>query len=440
MPARARGTTDLCGAPLERALLARDALLQPARRAGFSLLETPLFEDAALFARSAGASSDLVSKEMFCFSRDARTYALRPEGTAGVIRALVDNGSLSAAGELRSAQAAKVCYCGPMFRAETPQAGRFRQFTQAGVEAVGVDDPLLDAQVVALLLEGLAAAGLASVELRLNTIGCTSDVESCRTAYLAELRSYLERRSMLLCADCRARSTRNALRVLDCKDPACQAVLDAAPRLAGFLCSSCDAAAASVRAGLDALGVRYRDWPRLVRGLDYYQKTAFEVVVEGSGAQNAVAGGGRFRLPTEEGVALGVGWAVGVERVLAATTAQVIPARADAVVVGLGEPARLVGLELTGALRRAGLRGDLAFGRVSLRSALRSASASGARFAVIIGARDLEAGVAQVRDLDAGEQRAVVLAEVPAMLRAARCWRRAAPTSARRQEPRRATD
>ena len=403
-----KGTYDVLPPASATWLAVREALLGPARRAGYGYVEPPVFEDVELFARGVGASTDIVAKEMFVFTdRGGRSLALRPEGTAGVLRALLQ-------GRLHTGPLpVKTWYAGPMFRAERPQAGRFRQFQQVGVEAVGLDDPALDAEVVALAAQGFAAVGLTGVRLLLTSLGDAA----CRPAYRERLQGFLA--GLDLDEETRRRAAVNPLRVLDDKRPEVQAQLGGAPLPPDHLCDACRAHHDAVRESLADLGVAWSDAPRLVRGLDYYTRTTFELVHDGLGAQSAVGGGGRYDglAETLGGPPLpGIGWALGVERTLLAAEAEGVAPAADGaldlVVVpigGAGSAPKRLGVRTADALRRAGLSATVVFGDRGLKGAMKAADRSGARHALVVGERDLAEGVAQLKDLTTGEQRAVPL-------------------------------
>ncbi len=405
-----KGTYDVL--PGSAFLAVRDGLLAPARLAGYAYLEAPVFEDTELFARGVGESTDVVSKEMYTFTdRGGRSLTLRPEGTAGVVRAVLEHGL--AAGRLPL----KVRYAGPMFRAERPQAGRFRQFQQVGVEAIGLIDPALDAEVVALAWEGFSGLGLSRVRLQLTSLGDPA----CRPAYREELSAFLA--ELDLDPATRARAALNPLRVLDDKRPELQEKLAGAPLMQDRLCADCKEFHEQVLAHLTALGVPFEAAPRLVRGLDYYMRTTFELVHDGLGAQSAVGGGGRYDGLSESigGPPLpGVGWALGTERTLLALAAEGIDLPGEAppafFVVPLGPAAKAWAVGLVGRLRAAGVAGDLAYGDRGLKGAMKAADRSGAAYAVVVGDRDLEAGVAQLKDLRSGGQTAVPLAELDTRL------------------------
>jgi histidyl-tRNA synthetase len=401
-----KGTYDVLPADSGRWLAVRDGLLEPARLAAYGYLETPVFEDTALFERGVGESTDVVSKEMYTFPDKAgRSLTLRPEGTAGVVRAVVEH-------RLNQGQLPlKVWYAGPMFRYEQPQSGRFRQFQQVGVEALGVDDPALDAEVVALGSHALHGVGLERVELLLTSLGDPQ----CRPAYVEKLRAFL-RAIPQFDEETRQRIERNPLRVLDDKRPEVIALVADAPLMVDALCTDCQAHYDAVREHLTDIGVGWKEAPRLVRGLDYYRRTTFEWQHSGLGAQSAVGGGGRYDGLSESigGPPLpGIGWALGMERILLALEAEgalgEIEPRVEVYVVAIGAAAKKVGVRLVNALRAERVAADLAYGDRKLGGAMKAASRSGAATTVVIGERDLAEDVAQVKDMASGEQRAVPL-------------------------------
>jgi histidyl-tRNA synthetase len=401
-----KGTYDVL--PGSAFLAVRDGLLAPAVRAGYGYVETPAFEETELFSRGVGESTDIVSKEMFTFAdRGGRSLTLRPEGTVGALRAALD------AGLHRGGLPVKLRYAGPMFRAERPQAGRYRQFQQVGVEALGLDDPALDAEVVALAAQAYADLGLSRVRLLLTSLGDPQ----CRPQYREKLGQFLA--GLDLDEDTRRRARINPLRVLDDKRPEVQEQLVRAPLMVQSLCEDCRLHLREVEGHLEALGVAYEPAPRLVRGLDYYMRTTFEFVHGGLGAQSAVGGGGRYDGLSEQigGPPLpGIGWALGVERTLLALEAEGVVAPGSATVdvffVPLGAAAKARAVALAGALRRADVGADLAYGDRGMKGAMKAADRSGARYAVVLGDRDLEAGVGQLKDLRSGEQAAVPLDEL----------------------------
>ncbi len=383
-------------------------------RAGYGLTHTPIFEDVRVFRRGIGEGSDVVGKEMYEFEdRGGRTLALRPEGTAPMVRAYVQH---------RPPLPWKAWYATPAFRYERPQAGRYRQHHQLGVEALGPADPDLDVEVIALADGFFRSLGLTDIVLKLNSMG---DGE-CRPAYVELLRSTLAERRHELCPEHRDRLDANPLRVLDCKKEPCRKASADAPRLTDHLCDPCREHFDRVRAGLDALAVPYLLDHRLVRGFDYYSRTTFEFAAGAlDAAQNGIGGGGRYDglvemlggPPTP-----GIGFGIGIERVLLACDAEgvfpVAPPILDAYVVDVagGQTAR----DVTASLRRAGLSADRAFDGRSMKSQLKSADRSGARVAIIVGPDEVAAGTVSVRLLrDAGTQRTVPMGEVVEAVRAA---------------------
>ena len=410
-----KGTYDVLPPASETWLRVQEVLAAPLRAAGYGYVETPVFEETSLFARGVGESTDVVTKEMYTFDdRGGRSLTLRPEGTAGVVRAFVEH-------RLHTGQLpAKLWYAGPNFRYERPQAGRYRHFTQVGAEAVGVDDPALDAELVSLAWDGYRALGLTRVRLLLNSLGDAT----CRPGYRQALVDFLF--GLDLDEDTRVRAGRNPLRVLDDKRPEVQAQLGGAPVLADHLCDACRAHYDEVRRHLAALGVEWEEAPRLVRGLDYYTKTTFEFVHDGLGSQSAVGGGGRY-----DGLSAsiggpdlsGVGWAVGVDRTVLALQAEgvalVDAPRVQVFVVPLGDAARARAVVLAAQLRRSGTSVDLPYGGRGLKGAMKAADRSGAALAVVLGDRDIAAGTAGLKDLRTGEQHDVPLEGLTATVRTA---------------------
>ncbi len=400
-----KGTYDVL--PGSAFLAVRDGLLEPAALSGYAYVEPPVFEDTELFARGVGESTDVVRKEMYTFTdRGGRSLTLRPEGTAGVVRAVLEHGLHH--GQLP----VKLRYAGPMFRAERPQAGRFRQFQQVGVEAVGLVDPALDAEVIALAWQGFSRLGLTQVRLLLTSLGDPV----CRPAYRAALAAFLA--GLDLDDATRARAALNPLRVLDDKRPQLQAQLADAPLLEDSLCEACREHHEAVQQHLTALGIAYETAPLLVRGLDYYMRTTFEFVHDGLGAQSAVGGGGRYDGLSQSigGPPLpGIGWALGLERTLLALDAEGIATAQPGLqvfVVPLGSTAKAWAVTTVADLRGHGIATDLAYGDRGLKGAMKAADRSGARLAVVVGDRDLEAGVVQLKDLRGGEQTAVPLTDL----------------------------
>ena len=398
-----KGVPEYIGPEGEAFLQVRQGLISPAERAGYQYIELPVFEDTGLFVRGMGDSTDVVRKEMYTFlDRADRSITLRPEGTAGVMRAVIEHGLD------RGGLPIKLRYAGPFFRAERPQMGRYRQLQQVGIEAIGVDDPALDAEVVALADEGFRRVGLRQYRLDLTSLGDAA----CRPAYRERLMTYLAGRD--LDEPTRQRASSNPLRVLDDKREDVQRQLHDAPLMLDHLCSSCADHFAAVRSHLDALGVRYEVNSRLVRGLDYYTRTTFEFVHEGLGAQSGIGGGGRYDgLMTDLGgpALSGIGWGLGVDRTLLAQRVEGVvhpgSGRVDVFGIGIGEEARARLVVIARDLRAGGVRVDLAYGDRGLKGAMKAADRSGASFTIVVGERDLATGSAQVKSMDSGEQRAV---------------------------------
>ncbi len=404
-----RGTRDLIGEEQRRHQHVIDTARRIAATYGFDEWVTPIFEDTRVFARTLGETSDVVTKEMYSFTdRGGEAITLRPEGTAGVCRALVSNG-------LTQTLPQKVFYAGPMFRYERPQKGRYRQFHQIGVELIGPAEPLADAEVIACGRDILGALGVAAgTVLELNTLGDKASRAAWREALVAHFTAHKDR----LSADSLARLGRNPMRILDSKDERDRPLVAEAPTIEPFLTEEAAGFYACLKRHLDRLGVPYRENPRIVRGLDYYGHTAFEFVTTHLGAQGTVMAGGRYDgLVAEMGgpPTPAVGWAAGIERLSMLLAAAPEPA-APVAVVPVGETAEATALDILQALRRAGIRAEMAY-RGNLRRRMERANRIGARAAVLIGEDDLAAGVAQVKDLATGAQQAVPIDEVPARLR-----------------------
>jgi histidyl-tRNA synthetase len=377
-------------------------------RAGYGLVLSPMFEEVGVFER-VGEGTEIVRKEMYDFDdKGGRRIALRPEGTASVVRAYVQH---------RPTPPFKGWYAAPNFRYERPQAGRYRQHHQLGIEALGTDDPDLDVEVLALAWSVVGGLGLSQVTMLLNSLG--DDV--CRPPYLDALREFLAVSE--LCDEHADSYERSPLRVLDCKRDICRAATAEAPRLIDNLCEACAAHFARVRAGLDGLGVAYELQPRLVRGLDYYTRTTFELAADAlESAQNAVGGGGRYDKLAE---ALGgpptpgIGFGMGVERLLLACDAEgVFPSPPSSVAVWVVDTTGgSAALALTHELRAAGIGADRSFDGRSMKSQFKSADRSGAAIALVVGDAEVGAGTVTVRDLRAGDQETVDRADVVEHLR-----------------------
>jgi histidyl-tRNA synthetase len=414
-----RGTRDLL--PAERAAFRRLETIATdlTRRYGYREIETPLFEQTAVFERGVGAVTDVVEKELFLLaprSEEAESWALRPEPTAGIVRAYVQHGMKTLP------QPVKLTMTGPMFRYDRPQAGRYRQFWQFDVESIGDPGPAIDAELIELALRFYREAGLSRVDVHLNSIGDAV----CRPAYIEELTDYFRGHASELPQLERDRLERNVLRLLDSKDPAMTALNATAPRITDRLCGPCAEHFAAVKAHLDALGLAYVEEPGLVRGLDYYTRTTFEFQAAGrEGQQQAIGGGGRYDGLVEllgGRPTAGIGFGLGLDRVVltlaAEGAAMPVEARPLAVVVGADPPATADRLRVATELRAAGLavRAELTVRKLAKQ--LESAARDHAHFAIILG-DELADGQVQLRDLEAGSQQLVPLADLARKLAAA---------------------
>ncbi len=384
-------------------LAVRRALTHSAELAGYSYMELPIFEDTNLYVRGVGESTDVVSKEMYTFDdRGGRSLTLRPEGTAGVVRAVVEH-NLD-----RTGLPVKVWYAGPFFRAERPQQGRYRQFNQVGVEALGSDDPAIDAEVIAIAVEGFKRLGLTGHRLLLNSLGDSQT----RLEYREILTKYLAGLDLDEVTTARARL--NPLRVLDDKRPEMQAKLADAPLMRDVLSAESRDHHEAVCAYLNELAIEYVDSPRLVRGLDYYTRTTFEFVHDGLGAQSAIGGGGRYDglMADLGGQELsGIGYGLGVDRTLLACAAEGLvvgsASTCQVFLVPLGKPAKSRLVSVAAKLRAQNVSVDLAFDDRSLKGSMRAADRTGAKLAVILGDDDIAANTTVVKNLETGDQSTV---------------------------------
>lgn len=377
---------------------------------GFDEIRTPVFEQTELFTRSIGNSTDIVSKEMYTFSdKKGRSLTLRPEATAGVVRSAIENDLLTTGKEVR------LYYIGPMFRYERPQAGRFRQFQQAGVEIFGSASALSDADVI---LSGVALfkkLGLRSLEINLNSVGC----KTCRPSYEKKLKGYLKNNLNSLCEDCKNRFNENILRVLDCKVEGCREVISKAPSIRGSLCTSCATHLDTVADFIKEQGIDISFNEKLVRGLDYYTSTVFEIISKDLGSQNALCGGGRYdnlvhELGGKETPA--VGMALGVERVIAVMQAQKIKIPEQnglfIFIASVGKEAEKMALNLANILRDKGLRAETDVTGSSLKSQFKTADRKKARFVLVIGNDEISKNVYKLRNMQNGEEKEISLDEI----------------------------
>ncbi|HIE52134.1 MAG TPA: histidine--tRNA ligase [Armatimonadetes bacterium] len=408
---RPRGTQDILPAEAAKWQAVEATFREICERFGYGEIRTPMFEQTELFVRSVGESTDIVAKEMYTFTdRGGRSMTLRPEGTAPVVRAYLENG-LYAQGGVQ-----KFYYLSAIFRYERRQEGRYRQHHQAGIEALGSLQPSLDVEVITLGLTYLSAVGLDEVELLLNSIGCPR----CRPVHREALRAYLRDRLDHLCPDCQRRFEVNPLRILDCKVPTCQTATQDAPVMLDYLCSECAEHFTAVRKGLTDLEVAYTLQPRLVRGLDYYTKTAFEIAHPALGAQNVLLGGGRYDGLVEQcggPPTPGIGFGSGLERVLLALektgrTVSLSP-RPRLYIAAVSPPERVQAQQLAWQLRREGLRVELDHEGRSLKGQMRQANRLGAALVLLLKEDELAAGQVTLRDMRRGEQELVPLEGLP---------------------------
>ncbi|MDA2993273.1 MAG: histidine--tRNA ligase [Actinomycetota bacterium] len=386
----------------------RESLIAPAKLAGYQLMELPVFEDTALFSRGVGESTDVVSKEMYTFEdRGGRSITLRPEGTAGVMRAVIEKGLD------RGQLPLKVWYSGQFFRAERPQAGRYRQFYQVGIEAIGLDDPAIDAEVIAIADQGFKSLGLRNYRLEITSLG---DAKS-RAAHRVDLLKYIEK--VDLDEPTRARAAINPLRLFDDKRPEMKAAMQDAPLLLDYLSAESLANFNQVKKYLDLLGIKYIVNPRMVRGLDYYTGTTFEFIHEDLGAQSGIGGGGRYDGLMEilGGQSLsGIGFGLGVDRALLAAQAEGVISEdqftSDLFIIPLGEEQKSVALTLATTLRNAGIRTEIAFGDRALKAAMKAADKSGSSYVVIIGEDEVASGVVELKRMSDGSLTSVKISEL----------------------------
>ncbi len=369
---------------------------------GYLEIRAPMVEHTELFARSIGAQTDIVEKEMYTFEdTGGRSVTLRPEGTAGVVRSYIENGLF------KSRPRSRLYYMGPMFRRERPQKGRLRQFHQVGAEAFGISSPLVDAEQIKMLDEYFGKLGAAGLEVVINSLGC----RKCRPGYREKLIDFLsEIPESELCPDCVRRRDSNPMRVLDCKREKCKKATEKAPAIFDYLCDSCREHHETLEKYLAALEISYRTDPRLVRGLDYYTRTAFEFISSGLGAQSAVAAGGRYDALVEE---LGgpstpaVGFAVGLERLMMLLPEEPAEARVEVFLALLSKDAMKLGIRLASAIRSLGYRCELDYEGKGLKGQMKLADKLNSKYVLIIGDDEMKSGRAVLQDMAGGEKEEV---------------------------------
>ena len=386
----------------------RESLIEPARKAGYQLIELPVFEDTELFTRGVGESTDVVSKEMYTFQdRGDRSITLRPEGTAGVMRAVIEHGLD------RGQLPAKLWYSGQFFRAERPQAGRYRQFYQVGIEAIGLDDAAIDAEVIAIADAGFRAIGLSKYRLEITSLG---DADS-RAAHRVDLVKFIA--GMKLDEATTARAALNPLRLFDDKRPEIKDAIVKAPLLVDYLSESSRAHFEQVKKYLDVLGISYVLNPRMVRGLDYYTGTTFEFVHELLGAQSGIGGGGRYDGLMAElgGQSLsGIGFGLGVDRALLAAEAEGVINEnsfvSDLFIIPLGDVAKEMAMKIASQLRSAGKSIEIAFGDRALKGAMKGADKSGARYVIVLGESEISSATVELKEMKTGATSSVKIASL----------------------------
>ncbi len=409
-----RGTKDILPDTVAQWLYLEERIRDICRCYGYREIRTPIFEHTELFLRGIGETTDVVEKEMYTFpDRGGRSLTLRPENTASAVRSYLQN-KLYAAESI-----VKLFYMGSMFRYDRPQAGRYREFHQFGVEALGEINPSVDVEIILLAIEFLRSLGLEALVLHLNSVGCPK----CRPAYREKLQAFFRPEMAELCTDCQSRFARNPLRILDCKNEHCHALSQGAPRITDCLCDECKAHFDKVQSYLKELDVPFELDSNLVRGLDYYTKTAFEVQYTPLGAQSAVAGGGRYDGLVEEiggDATPGIGFAIGLERVLLALEKQEllpeIEEYVDVFFVALGEAAEKTSFKLMQKVRAAGLAAAMDFAGRSLKAQMKQANKKKSRFVAILGEDEVKDTSITLKNMKTSEQKKIVFEELIPML------------------------
>ncbi len=409
-----RGTKDILPEVSANWQYIEQTIREICRLYGYKEIRTPVFEHTELFLRGIGETTDIVSKEMYTFTdRGERSITLRPENTAAVVRSYLEH-KLYAESLLT-----KLFYIGPMFRYDRPQAGRYRQFHQFGIEALGSKGPAIDAEVIILAVQLLERLGLKELNLFLNSVGCPE----CRPVYRTKLQDHLREKTSELCGDCQSRFERNPMRILDCKKEKCAEESTGAPHIVDCLCDDCSAHFEQLKALLTSAGIGFTLNPRLVRGLDYYTKTAFEIQYAPLGSQSAVCGGGRYDgLVSECGgqATPSIGFAVGIERILLALEKQgllpEISNKIDVFVAPMGKETQNAAFTLLCALRKNGITADMDFMNRNIKGQMKQANKYPARFVAIIGEDEMAQGKVMLKNMESGIQKLVATHEVQNML------------------------
>ncbi|MCM1114027.1 MAG: histidine--tRNA ligase [Clostridium sp.] len=402
-----KGTKDVLPKEVHKNQYIEAACLDIAEKFGYKEIRTPVFEHTELFQRGVGDTTDVVQKEMYTFDdKGGRSITLRPEGTAGAVRSYLENGLCN------EALPQKVCYVGPCFRYEKPQAGRLREFHQFGVECFGTASPLADAELISLGKSIFDTLEVKDLSLEINSIGCPT----CRAEYHKALKEYFSSKKDELCDTCKDRLDRNPMRILDCKSPVCSEIAKDAPVVTDYLCEECSAHFSKVQDYLNAMNIEYTVNPKIVRGLDYYTKTVFEFVSNSIGAQGTVAGGGRYDGLVDE---LGgqktpsLGFAMGLERLMLLMEAQNAPfpdpTVADLFIVALGDKATRKAVEIAKDMRAEGFGCIMDLNQRSIRAQMKYADKLGAKFNIVIGDNEVETGIAKLKNMSTGEETEIAL-------------------------------
>ncbi len=410
-----RGVRDILPGESEKWRYIESVAYNLAKKYNYKEIIIPIFEHTELFSRGIGESTDIVMKEMYTFEDKAgRSLTLRPEATASIVRAYIEH-HLE-----QKPQPQKLYFFGPMFRYERPQAGRYRQFWQIDYEALGSSDPFLDVEIIALAWDLMFSLGIKNLEVQINSIGCLK----CKESYKSALREFLSDKLGLLCEDCRRRYETNVLRILDCKREGCRKVIENAPKMVDYLCADCKAHFEEVKEGLDLISLPYVLNPYLVRGLDYYTRTTFEIVSGKLGAQNALCGGGRYDLLAFEidgSMIPGVGFAAGLERIVMVLEEEgVLPPLdrgIDTFIVSIGDEAKKHAFKLLYLLRREGISADMDYMGKSLKAQMKLANQRKARRVLILGEDELSSGKVRVKEMESGKQEDIPLGEILSYLR-----------------------
>ena len=405
-----KGTKDLLPGQVHKWHYVEGKFADICRRYGFKEIRTPMFEHTEVFARGIGDTTDVVQKEMYTFNDHGnRSITLKPEGTSGAVRAFIEHKQYA------EVQPTKYYYNTDCFRYEKPQSGRLRHFHQFGIEVFGTPNMMADAEVICLAHDFLTDLGITEIELRINSVGCPE----CRKKYREALKAYLLPHYEDLCGTCKERFERNPMRIIDCKSEICQAIVKDAPRMIDYLCDDCRNAFEDLKSNLTAMGIDFTIDPNIVRGLDYYTKTAFEFVTTKIGAQGTVCGGGRYDHLVEElgGPPIpGVGFGLGIERLLLLMEANnaYFPEenRVDAFIAVMGDAAKAFGLKLARELRAKGITAEMDTLARNIKGQSKYADRLNARYTLVIGDNELEKGVVSLKDMVKSEQREIKIEDI----------------------------